>query len=120
MRVVALLVLALIIIICAVLYYSISRERRRRQFRENITKELTKSQTILEEISTLLQQIKGLSNRHEVFFERYTDLSKEVQSVYEGIEHGIGRFEEVSAIIYRALSLREQIENERERSWGRD
>lgn len=116
-------IIHLLLLLVAIIFIALYRKSRKKEqhgkMREFIGVELAKSNKILAEIDTLLQQIKGLSKRYEGFFERYLGLSKEVRSIHKQLEDGTRLHDEaINGIIYRALSLRDQIEKERERSLG--
>jgi hypothetical protein len=110
-------VLVLIVcILCAAAYFRASTRSSRQQSKESLLKELDKSNRILGEIDSLLVQIRGLSERHDTFFDRYLRLQREVQALYARMESGSDlKAGTVNRLTYRAFTLKEQIQGEKEK-----
>jgi hypothetical protein len=103
----------LLILACvlAVVWYYRSPERNApKQIKACDPEELLRSKKLLSETDVLLEQIRGISTRHDAFFERYLGLLKEVQRLDSGTckPSDNGR-----NITHRVLALKQQVEKEK-------
>lgn len=105
----------------AVLYFKNVKLTKQAQIREILLKEISRTNKILGNVDALLQEVRGLSTRHDALFERYAGLRKEVQSTRKLAETGTSlKSESIKSITYRALTLKEQLEKEKERVFEGD
>ena len=106
----------LIVILGTLLYYKKLKLKNRVENQGRLLDELEKTYKLLEEIDTLLTQIKDISKKYDSLFKRYYALLKEWQSASQKLENGEGPYSrgKMVRLMYRTFDLKDQIEKEKE------